>query len=399
MYMKELIYVLFILSVLFKVLLNLSGIVLPINLTILIAPFFLGSLWFEWTKKHYRFKNIFNYTPVILLALFWGWMILTMVYSPANQFKYVKPFLFFLNILMFIYPFIVELDYVKYFKQFIYIASFIEPILTVLIPLLLFGDIEGSRTFYLALGQFSGVIILLLLVLFNEDVFQLNIKWILIIILHSIILLANPARGAILFTLLLLVFWTIIKFYKFFNLKFIFIFTSTLIVTLVILFQLYNSFPEYGVFIYLRMKKLLSIFFMDNNSLIGISTFERLQFWKYAIKMIFDNGVLHFLFGYGIGSFGVFFNGKDGRLYPHNMFLETWFEMGFIGIFLLLIFLFSVLFLIVKNKNYYFIFPLMISFLGAMKSGSLPDLRLFFNLLAISIMFKNNKLKAVNNLG
>ena len=72
------------------------------------------------------------------------------------------------------------------------------------------------------------------------------------------------------------------------------------------------------------------------------------------------------------------------------MFLETCFEIGLICIVILTLFFFTTVFAIIKNKNYYFFFPIAVTFLDAMKSGSLPDLRLFFSLLAIAITLDQN---------
>ncbi|HGY54387.1 MAG TPA: hypothetical protein ENK44_01670 [Caldithrix abyssi] len=385
--MKELLYALFTLSVLFKVILNLSGINLPVNITLILVPFLLMEMWISWVKKQ-KEVEMSEFLSIILLIVFWGWMILTSFYSPANSFKVIKPILFLLNILMFVYPVVVKLDYRRYFKQFIFIASMVEPILVILVPLLLFGDIEGSRTFYLALGQISGVIVLLVLVLIKEKHLKLNLKWLFIILLHLLILVANPARGAVVFTVLLLILWTFVSFYKLLDIKFIFILMILFIAGGLVIFNLFQSFPEYGEFLYLRMHSLIKSLFSENSSLIEISTFKRLQLWAYSYKMIFENNLFHFFFGYGIGSFGVLFSGYDGRLYPHNMFLETWFELGFIGLLILFLFLLSVVFVIIKKKNYYFFFPILITFLGAMKSGSLPDLRLFFSMITIAMTYQ-----------
>lgn len=388
--MNELIYTLFVLSIFMKVLLNLAGIHLPVNLTVFLAPVLIVMMWYEQSRKQFKIKSDSNILSVLFLFIFWGWMFISTTYSIAPTFKIVKPSLFFLNILIFVYPIFVKLDYKLFFKQFFFIASLLEPILLVLIPLLLFGDIEGSKTFYLALGEFSGVIILLFLVLFRKGIFKFNAGWAVLILLHTIILIANPARGAVLFTVFLLLIWVGINFYQFIDIKSMILLVVLILVGFIIVFQLFNYFPEYGNFIILRMKKLFEAFFVRDNSLIEVSTFERLQFWKFAVKMIFHGDIFHFLFGYGIGSFGKLWNGFDGRLYPHNMFLETWFELGLIGIVILTLFLLTTVFAIIKKKNYYFFFPIAVTFLDAMKSGSLPDLRLFFSLLAIAISLDQN---------
>ena len=386
--MKEAIYTLSILSILIKVLFTLAGFEFPVNLTLVFIPILLATMGYQFSKDGFVLYHENSFYPLTLLFLFWGWMFVTALFSPSDIFKIEKIFLFLLNIILFIYPMIVKLNYRLFFKQFFLLATAIEPVLLVFIPLLLFGDLEGSRAYYLALGQISGVIVLLILVLVKEKLFKLNLKWSLIILIHLIILLSNPARGAIVFTLFLFLIWAFISIYKLLDIKFLFIVLMLSIVGGVIFFHLIQSFPEYVNFILLRMYSLIKPLFSENSSLIEISTYERLEFWKYSYKMIFENNLLHFFFGYGIGSFGVLFSGYDGRLYPHNMFLETWFELGLIGLLILFLFLLSVVFVIIKKKNYYFFFPILITFLGAMKSGSLPDLRLFFSMIAIAMTYQ-----------
>ena len=54
---------------------------------------------------------------------------------------------------------------------------------------------------------------------------------------------------------------------------------------------------------------------------------SRFEYFSFAIEGIFDS-VFSILFGHGIGSFGYLFNGIDEKDFPHNIFLEAWFEMG-----------------------------------------------------------------------
>jgi len=118
----------------------------------------------------------------------------------------------------------------------------------------------------------------------------------------------------------------------------------------------------------------------------GVSTYERLIFWKYSITMIFKNA-FRFFFGYGIGSFGVLFSGYDGRLYPHNMILETWFELGFIGVIILFLFFISYIMEVIRKGNAWLLIPLGVPLLDAMKSFSLPDLRILFGIMGIVLNF------------
>ncbi len=384
--MKELVYSSLLLAILFKVLFALKGIYLPINLSLIILPlliFFIVRYGVQLKLQNIPYINL---VTVISLMVFWSWMVITSIYSPANKYKVVKSLLFLVNILLFVYPIIVPLNYRRLFKQIIIIATVIEPILFVFIPLLLFGDIEGSKSYYLALGEISGTILLFYLVLLHKNYIKFSLSHLFIIFIHLFILFLNPARGPIIFTLIMIFIWGITHTYRFFELKVAFVSSGILVLIGGILLLVFTTFPEYGNFLLERMSKLIHLVISDDTSLMGVSTYQRIVFWEYSIKMIFADW-FHFIFGYGVGSFGTLFKGIDGRLYPHNMFLETWFEMGIIGFGLLIIFGIMYLLAILRKGNVWLLIPLGVPFLDAMKSFSLSDLRILFGVMGILLNF------------
>jgi O-antigen ligase len=62
---------------------------------------------------------------------------------------------------------------------------------------------------------------------------------------------------------------------------------------------------------------------------------KRLDFYSRTMAAIPENLWL----GQGIGSWSVFYYGRDTRDYPHNLLLETMFEEGVVGASLFLLFL------------------------------------------------------------
>jgi O-antigen ligase len=91
-----------------------------------------------------------------------------------------------------------------------------------------------------------------------------------------------------------------------------------------------------------------------------------------------------FLFGYGIGSFGIITWGEDIRLYPHNMILEIWFELGLIGLMAFFIWIVYVLTKLRGQPNQYISYWLIFYvFLNLMKSSSLVDIRTEFAFFAL----------------
>jgi len=125
----------------------------------------------------------------------------------------------------------------------------------------------------------------------------------------------------------------------------------------------------------------------DNN----YSYNKRLEYFIFSKEKIFKNSK-SIILGYGLGSFSKEFSNEDKRLYPHNIILEIVFELGFIGLIIMLG-------LVVANinifKSYLTNFALLaviVLFLNAMKSSSIVDLRVLFALYAISI-FHSKELK------
>ncbi len=115
-----------------------------------------------------------------------------------------------------------------------------------------------------------------------------------------------------------------------------------------------------------------------NLSIHSTSVQKRLDYFKETWNHIKEE----IFFGYGIGSFLYVTTGEDGRGYPHNIFLEVWFENGLFMVIMLFLFLFFLMFIAFKNINktymptflvinIYFVFSLM-------KSSSLTDARVFF---------------------
>jgi len=156
--MKESIFSVLLLSILFKVFFTLKGIPLPVNFSLILLPFFLLVMIYYGAKQNFRLESRENFFVLGLLLLFWGWMFISSLYSVSIKYKYIKSSFFLLNILLFAFPMWVPLNYKKLFIQMITIATVLEPILFIFIPLLLFGDVEGSKAYYLALGEISGII-------------------------------------------------------------------------------------------------------------------------------------------------------------------------------------------------------------------------------------------------
>jgi O-antigen ligase len=114
------------------------------------------------------------------------------------------------------------------------------------------------------------------------------------------------------------------------------------------------------------------------------SILERLTQVSYSFGRIFENAA-NFLFGLGIGSFGILYEGVDERNYPHNVILEIWFELGMIGIILFILLLFLYFKKIRNRLNFVLIFLYLL--LNSLKSYSLVDLRIMFGMLSVILIY------------
>ncbi|MEM2138979.1 MAG: O-antigen ligase family protein [Candidatus Woesearchaeota archaeon] len=225
--------------------------------------------------------------------------------------------------------------------------------LIIFIPLIIFSFIiqpfDASKLYQFSFNRWSHVVFsrfialtILFIIIYNYNKF----KHLLLLILF-LGLLYSGARGPLVF----IVFFIIYK-----------------------LLHDFKNIPAYLVLIFLVSFILFTIFLIDDsnqrifqifnyNELINSSpTLSRIEAIKKSINVIFNN----FWFGIGIGGFnsdlldGI---GKDLK-YPHNIFIEVFCEIGFVGILILIIILFSnFMFLIKRNEKlvYLFLFALFLS--------------------------------------
>ncbi|MDA9945238.1 O-antigen ligase family protein [Schleiferiaceae bacterium] len=111
------------------------------------------------------------------------------------------------------------------------------------------------------------------------------------------------------------------------------------------------------------------------------SAADRVDMMSYALYQPFQK-LSTFLVGNGIGSFGVNYIGLDVRSYPHNIFLEVFFELGILGLLLIIshyIFIFSLKHL----RNNVFAYLLLFALLNSLKSSNLTDLWVLYSLMGL----------------
>lgn len=367
------------------------GIELPLDLTLLSALAVFAMVVFRLYRGNKLVTREISFYGIGLLIVFYVWLVFSSFYSSSDSYARDKIFYFFLNVAAFSVTFLYHgFDYRKFVKAFTVIT-----ILLVLafIPFLFFmGRIYETDSFdrfasisgmYLTLSEFLGLICIVYLTA-NESILKTKTRDRILVVAAILFLLLLGARGPILFVAFIYgLFWI----YKLRAVRLaiktrtaLYLVLGLVIVsgTLVIMFR-FQATQELLARTSTRfMNLVMGVFsgeYQDRSSMV------RLELYQDAIQGIFA-GLPESFFGYGIGSFGVETIGKDVRLYPHNMILEIWFELGFVG---LILFAGWLIFLLSKTLRlpYRFIsyWLLMYFFLNLMKSSSLVDIRTEFAFL------------------
>lgn len=320
---------------------------------------------------------------ILVLVSFYALFFISIIYTASDSYAYKKTFLFLPCLISFFYPiFILRINLELLYKFFLFLFlpvtiwfllgrnlyytpySFVGPTFRLIV------------TNYLNFGVGIGLFILL-----SQ---YLRKNWILILLLY-LVLLGLGSRGAFLFLLIVVAIWkhkrwiyTLfheVKLKKkklphiFFGLLFVF-------VTGVVLKDKIFSVISVGVN---RFFSLVD-YGQDTPSQI------RLNQLSFSIKKIFGSAQT-FFFGEGIGSFGVLYNGIDEREYPHNIFVEAWFELGIIGFALLGFLMILPLIQNMKRPFNYFYLAFIFLLLNALKTGDLVSIWTIYLFIGL-IIFK-----------
>lgn len=126
---------------------------------------------------------------------------------------------------------------------------------------------------------------------------------------------------------------------------------------------------------------VFSIIFSDSYLFDGgnASFIQRVNFFNLIKESNFN-----YWLGEGTGAYGIYFNGIDEVAYPHNIFLEVFFENGLIGIGLLILLIIS---FIVNYKPKLINYCVIFFFLNSLMSGNINGNNLLFLCLFVSIHF------------
>lgn len=333
-------------------------------------------------------KIVFRKTEAIYIFIILSFYLiagLSITYT-SSSLGIKKLFLMFIPLLGFLYTkFIKELNLKILFRILLYVMLPLS-FWFVLFKFFLWNSLDfiefrtdslrfnSLRNSYLNFGYLMGLMCILSL--------KFSKKPLLIFILGILAILGLGSRGALLFLFLsiIIVYFKKIIFYidKFkiekHILNFLFFSFIPILISIVVFFDKIEKIIGYG---FARFTSLVNI--VNDQSLSG-----RLEHYLYVIEEgITIQGLS---IGNGLGSFGINYLKKDILAYPHNIFLEAWYELGFFAMCLLGVF-FILPFFHLKRKQILYAIAFF-AFLNAMKTLSFSTDRNLFILFGILIFHK-----------
>jgi len=351
----------------------------PIDITLIFSVLIFGDIMLgllAGSNKNRKFNSnqIFFLTAFIALYVL---MLFSLIYTKSENYAYLKTFYFILNLICFIYPiFIIRFDYNLFFKLLL-VVLISTSLWYLLKRYLAWYSPDPNVRFYFK--SFSGSYLLLSNALSFNFLYCVYKKQTRLAIIIFLIMIALGGRGPIIFIIILLFIW---KFKIITNFKV----RKRLIKK--ILYVLLLVLP---VLFYFR-EKILEVFragfyrilsFLDYGH--DKSVISRLEYLSFTFDKIFDS-IASFFFGHGIGSFGVMYNGIDKKEFPHNIFLEAFFELGIMG-FILTILIFILPLFIYKKKPIVIKLMCVFFLLHSMKSGSFDGMRFMSAVYGMLIFF------------
>ena len=360
-------------------------------------------------KKEYSIKRFINeFTKHVFLILFFIWCFISTFYTSSENYVWYKLVALGTNLLAFYSVLIIKKINVKkftlYFSFFLFFFSLfffiINPnSLSKNFPFHAYFNEVYIQGWYLTLGQFLAANIFLVFYLKNHK----RIIYLSLVSINLILLFAG--RFPIImgfFSLTILFIYVVIN--KKIDRKILLQLIKSVVVILFINGTFYLTSSNYKeilkrtVYRFEVLSSSTEIDFKEKDHQLSTkdnnySYNKRLEYFIFSKEKIFKNSK-SILLGYGFGSFSKEFSNEDKRLYPHNIILEIFFELGIIG----LMIVFGLVLANIKIfKGYLTNFALLaaiILFLNAMKSSSIVDLRVLFALYAISVFhFKELKPK------
>lgn len=398
---NAIIFALFLFSGLLKAFTALAG-GLPIDVTLLLA-ILLVFMWITSGREKLTSYHA-GFLPLCLFISFTFLVLLSLIYSESPFYGYVKAFLWLTCALAFIFPFFNRINIKLFAIAIVSLTLICSIIYSTLFTIVKDIGLDEQALYvfssiYLELAYFIGISIYLLFVLVGNKYVGIvtskkkSTRTVILVGLFFVYLLYalvnTGARGPLLF-FITTIFCYLLLFKLPLGLK---LTRSNTLLSLgciltLILVLLFGT---------LKSKSFsLSNFQLSNQS---TSALERIGLLfsddkgnsiNTRVKYLEDSTFYinkRVLLGYGFGSYGLVTTGVDQKAFPHNILLESWFELGVLGLFIIILFILSSLIGVRKVPLLVF-FQLFLIF-NQMKSSNLSDSRVFFGMVAISLLSIN----------
>ncbi|CAH1528163.1 conserved membrane hypothetical protein [Vibrio rotiferianus] len=372
---KELWFVILLLSGFFKQFVNVFNLV-SFDVTLVVSCLLLIVVFYEHLFFYNgKFTNSSSLIGILSLCLFTFFTIFSITYTPSEQYALKKFLSFLICIFIYLLPqLFIRFDVDIFIRRFVNISIILSIIFVLVFYFIPSNSPLGvMKENYLVVGYLCGLNILIL--------FAFERKISTPLVFFIIVLMLTGARGPLIFTVATsaLIWINMFGFLKLFapkTLLFIFILMSIVLGLAYFFDFIYNMLL--GSF-----NRLSLLFSSDIGDSANIRIHHILESWQH----IKDKP----LFGYGFGSYGLVTTGTDIRSYPHNIFLELWFEVGIFG-------LLSFLFFCVYHFRLSYLklgFPaaciLLYIILNSLKSSSFAEVKFLFSFMSIFILLGGTK--------
>jgi len=348
----------------------------------------------QYTLKQISIKHL---ELIVILILFYFFIIFSLGYSSSDAYSLTKSVNFGTVVLAFLFPLLTQKFNKDFFIHSLTLFIFIISIIflnfyisyinrdNLLVLNMSSEEVVKLTVGYLSIAILNGIIILYYFFKKNQIFW---IQW-SIVITAFIFLVASGGRGPLLIVLLILgvyLFYQLILSLICFKIKKLIlpiVVVSTLIGGFFLLVSTNNI--ESNSRVFKLFKNSMERFeTLQNSQGGGKSAYSRVLYMKFSIDKINQQPI----WGYGIGSFGFEYNNIDEKDYPHNIFLEVWFELGIVPLLLFLLFFYTVYRHILSVKCYWCMVIYFYFFLNILKSDSLIDIRMLASFFGVFLLVK-----------
>ena len=370
-----------------------------IDFTSFIFSFTLVVLMLDFIRKGALFSLRFprGFSSLVFFTLF---MFATLFYTPSAKYGLLKVGSFFIfNWFLFVFAYWSVQERKDLERFAIFFAAIVGSVSVFTLSMLFRGFLKGDliysfRASFLGVNpiSFANWIgcanIFYISILLNEQAKAKRFYLLLMVFIFTATMLVSNSRGPIASLMITLFLLGIVNIKR---LKLTKLIAALVFVALVII-TLFFILPEQVTSRYVDLFGGGTDVVSKTHSAYTINT--RLFAWKTAISSA-TASLPHFLIGMGVGGFSNLFYGLDVRLYPHNMFIEIFCELGVVGLLLIILHFFEIFmplatrltFVKGNDRGMYlgFIMASVYLVMAAQFSGDLNDNRRIWFFLGLSL--------------